>query len=68
MKEIKTAEELKTSAEWQAQSLYEVINPDGWDRRNYTYSWNEEKITETEFFSRMSVSTVRRKPHLNDIP
>ena len=38
-----------TSEEW--QKIYpspKVIDPDGWDRKNYNYSWNEELISEKE--------------------
>ena len=34
----------KTSKEW--QELYpeiKVLDPDGWDRENFKYSWFEEK-------------------------
>ena len=33
-KEIK-----KTSAEWIKEVGYEVLDPDGWDRANFDYSW-----------------------------
>ena len=50
---------LKTSEEW--QSLYpspKVLDPDGWDRQNYQYSWMEEKITYEEYCNRRSKSSV----------
>ena len=59
---VSDAEILKTSAEW-----YEVVcvpkgiliyDPDGWDRRNYDYSFSVEKITEKEFQNRLSISTI----------
>ena len=35
----------KTSAQWQSLYPYpKVLDPDGWDRKNYDYSWNEELI------------------------
>lgn len=52
--------ELKTSAEWlktDKWSGYTVMDPDGWDRKNFKESW-EEKISEKEFERRISVSTV----------
>ena len=55
-KEIK-----KTSAEWIKEVGYEILDPDGWDRTNYDYSFNKEKITMEEFQKRISLSTVRRK-------
>jgi len=56
VKEIK-----KTSAEWIKEVGYEVLDPDGWDRKNFDYSWNKEKITMAEFQMRLALSTVRRK-------
>ena len=53
-------EELKTSEEWQKQfTNTKVIDPDGWDRKNYHYSWFEEKITLIEYTSRLHRSTVK---------
>ena len=51
----------KVSAEWIKEVGYEVLNPDGWDRTNFEYSWYKEKITMTEFKRRLAFSTVRRK-------
>jgi hypothetical protein len=52
-------EELKTSEEWQKQfPNTKVLDPDGWDRKNYQYSWFEEKITLAEYTTRLSRSTV----------
>ncbi len=48
----------KTSEEW--QSIFpdpKVLDPDGWDRKNYDYSWKEEKITLEEYETRRSHST-----------
>ena len=59
-KEIK-----KTSAEWIKEVGYEVLDPDGWDRTNFDYSWNKEKIPMAEFNRRLSMSTVRRKLKLS---
>jgi hypothetical protein len=52
-------EELKTSEEW--QNIYirtKVLDPDGWDRRNFQYSWFEELISLEEYQKRTSMSTV----------
>lgn len=48
----------KTSEEWQSIFPYpKVLDPDGWDRKNYGYSWKEEKITLEEYENRLSNST-----------
>lgn len=49
---------MKTSNEWQL--LYpeiKVLDPDGWDRQNFDFSWNEEKITYEEYIRRREQST-----------
>jgi len=52
----------KTSKEWYEEIPKEhklvIMDPDGWDRQNYNYSFNEELITEKEFSIRLSSSTV----------
>lgn len=53
---------LKTSQEWhdELQVKYPnfmVMDADGWDRKNYQYSWHVELITNEEFQSRVSRST-----------
>jgi len=51
-------EDLKTSKEW--QELYpepKILDPDGWDRQNFQYSWKEEKITLSEYNKRLGTST-----------
>jgi hypothetical protein len=51
-------EEYKTSEEW--QQIYptiKVLDPDGWNRENFQYSWFEEKITISEYNSRLFIST-----------
>jgi hypothetical protein len=53
-------EELKTSEEWQKQfPNTKVLDPDGWDRKNYQYSWFEEKITLEEYTTRLYKSSVQ---------
>ncbi len=50
--------EKKTSEEWSKEyKNAEVFDPDGWDRRNFQYSWYEEKITFEEFEQRVMHST-----------
>ena len=34
---------------------------DGWDRKNYQYSWFEEKISLSEFEKRLMKSTCLRR-------
>ena len=56
-------DELKTSAEWyelhkEKEGHVIIMDPDGWDRTNYNYSFNEELITQMEFTIRLGMSTV----------
>ena len=58
---------LKTSEEWQKKCTATVLDPDGWDRTNYQYSWHEEKITQQEFEKRLVSSTCKfTKPIFNE--
>lgn len=56
---------LKTSKQWLEEIPEEkrpkILDPDGWDRSNYDYSFNEELITEDEFNIRVLMSTVKIK-------
>jgi hypothetical protein len=52
---------LKTSAEWYVDYPIEILDPDGWDRNNYQYSWYEELITFEEFDRRVMKSTCMSK-------
>lgn len=52
----------RTSEEWQQLTDYRVLDPDGWDRRNFDYSWYEEVITAEEFEQRLMSSTVDHLP------
>ena len=51
----------KTSEEWQKILLdgvnITICDPDGWDRRNWKESFQEEKITAAEFGTRVGMST-----------
>lgn len=51
---------LQTSVLWLAELYPEmtILDPDGWDRTNYEYSFYEEEITEEEFVNRLQQSTV----------
>lgn len=54
--------EKKTSKEWYDLVPKEfklfILDPDGWDRSNFGYSFNEELITENEFKKRIMYSTI----------
>lgn len=56
----------KTSAEWLTliDSRYKlrILDADGWNRADYEYSFNEEKITREEFNYRLSRSTIQCDP------
>lgn len=56
---------MKTSKEWFEEVPEEhgliIIDPDGWDRKNYEYSFNEELITKEEFMKRLNYSTTMCK-------
>lgn len=47
----------KTSAEWNKEDNWIILDPDGWDRKNYDYSFYEEKITKEEYTNRLYRST-----------
>jgi len=52
---------IKTSEEWNKTENYVILGPDGWDRRDWQYSWFTEKITLAEFNKRICKSTVLMK-------
>jgi hypothetical protein len=47
----------KTSKEWLEGADYMIMDPDGWDRKNFDYSFNKEKITLAEYNKRLMRST-----------
>jgi hypothetical protein len=54
----------KCADDWLREPKYQdfiVMDPDGWDRKNYEASWAEE-ITEQEFNRRLLSSTCITKP------
>lgn len=61
-------ETLKTSNEWQIIHPNPVVlDPDGWDRTNFQFSWFEELISLEEYCKRTLWSTVmvnKEKPML----
>jgi hypothetical protein len=50
--------DLRTSEDWQKICDVLVYDADGWDRKNYQFSWYQEKITREEFEKRLFRSTV----------
>lgn len=59
----------KTSKEWQLLKPNTiVIDPDGWDRSNYQFSWYDELITEEEYEQRLSRSTCIKNDNRNNWP
>lgn len=48
----------KTSEEWNKLYNIKILDPDGWDRKNFHYSWYKEKITKEEFHNRLLRSTI----------
>ncbi len=45
---------------WQEHCKYLVLDPDGWDRLNFQYSWFEEQIMAQEFEQRLMSSTIQQ--------
>ena len=60
--------ELKTSLDWcamiPAQYQISIIDPDGWDRANWYFSYYDEKITFQEFMNRLMQSTISVKKEI----
>ena len=51
----------KTSKDWCKHfdiNQRDIRDPDGWDRANFDYSFNEEIISEKDFIQRLRASTV----------
>lgn len=54
----------KTSEEWSKDPKFldtTVLDPDGWDRQDFEFSWFQEKITASEYEYRMINSTIMSK-------
>lgn len=53
----------KTSEQWLAQVPenweLRIVDADGWDRKNYDYSFNQELITRDEFMRRLRISALQ---------
>ena len=57
---IQVIRTLHTSDEW--QKIYPdvvVLDPDGWDRQDWEYSWNQEVITKNTYIERIFRSTIK---------
>lgn len=56
-------ENIKTSKEWlelvPKKYKLQILDPDGWDRKNFNYSFNEQKVTKQIFMDRLSFSTIQ---------
>lgn len=54
---------MKTSEEWlsEVDEKYSLVimDPDGWDRTDFDYSFYKERITKEEFDRRLSTSTIK---------
>lgn len=57
--------EYNTSSEWMDMMPEKnrpiIVDHDGWDRGNFTWSYHDELITKEEFDKRCMNSTIRRK-------
>ncbi len=51
----------KTSNQWykHLEDKIKIIDPDGWNRKNFDYSWFYEEITWDEFINRLIKSTIQ---------
>ena len=61
---LESKEEIKTSDEWEKSDLpemkgTEVLDPDGWDRQNFDFSYYQELTTKEEYLHRVGYSTCR---------
>jgi len=57
----------KVSSKWIKEYNCKIFDPDGWDRTNYDYSFNKEKITRKEFENRLIFSTIQWKDKLSEL-
>lgn len=57
---------LRTPSEWERILDIKIMDPDGWDRKNFSESWSKE-ITRDEFKLRaMSSSTMAHSQYLTE--
>lgn len=52
---------MKTSEEWSKLYTHKILDPDGWDRKNFYYSWYKERISREEFEQRAMKSILEMK-------
>jgi len=57
----------KVSSEWIKEYNVLIIDPDGWDRTNYEYSFNQEKISRMVFEYRLMFSTIQWQGEFCDL-
>jgi len=53
---------IQTSDKWLKDDEFKnliILDPDGWDRANFQYSFYEEQISLEEFRKRVYVSTIQ---------
>ena len=60
---------MKTSEEWYSldHGKYVINDPDGWDRKNFHYSFYEEKITREEYMKRVLMSTIMEQVNIEEV-
>lgn len=64
-----TRPDRRTSQEW--QTIFpgtKILDPDGWDRKNYQFSWYEELITLDEYQKRRMISTCKGTLEMIAVP
>ena len=60
---LSTQRGIKTSNDWyqvvKDKFGIELMDPDGWDRQNFQFSFFIEKIDSNEFIDRLEISTLK---------
>lgn len=59
----------QTSVQWYHQRDNQrviLLDPDGWDRKNFDHSWSEERVTKEEYERRLGLSTCLIYPLKTD--
>lgn len=60
---LNTQQGIKTSNEWyqivKEQFGIQLLDPDGWDRQNFQFSFFVDKIDSNEFINRLELSTLK---------
>lgn len=52
---------IRNSADWNRHDTYRILDPDGWDRTNFRFSWFVELIDQNEYIRRRNKSTTSHK-------